>query len=135
MLSRLWRDEGATHILYPMMALVALTFAALLLIPYRRFKAGREGRVTAEVSLPNRNLINLLEMPVLFYVACLTAYVSHAVSGTLVGLAWAYVALRLAHSAVHLTYNKVVHRLTVYAASNAVLVVIWVRLFFSLIRG
>lgn len=88
MLSRLWRDEGATHILYPMMALVALTFAVLLLIPYRRFKAGREGRVTAEVSLPNRNLINLLEMPVLFY-----------------------------------------------AASNAVLVVIWVRLFLSLPRG
>lgn len=135
MLSRLWRDEGATHILYPMMALVALTFAVLLLIPYQRFKAGREGRVTAEVILPNRNLINLLEMPVLFYVACLTAYVTHAVSGTLVGLAWAYVALRLAHSAVHLTYNKGVHRLTIYAASNALLVVIWVRLFFSLIRG
>ena len=148
MLSRLWPNEGATHILYPMMALVALTFAVLLLIPYQRFKAGREGRVSAddfrfgessrvppEVSVPNRNLINLLEMPVLFYVACLTAYVTHAVSGTLVGLAWAYVALRLAHSAVHLTYNKVMHRLTLYAESNAVLVVIWVRLFLSLLRG
>lgn len=48
MLSRLWPQEGATHILYPMMALVALTFAVLLLIPYQRFKAGREGRVSAD---------------------------------------------------------------------------------------
>jgi hypothetical protein len=41
-------------------------------------------------------------------------------------LAWAYVALRIVHSAIHLTYNKVLHRLGVFALSNVVLVALWV---------
>lgn len=123
-----------------MAALVALTFVVLLLIPYQRFKAGRSGRVTADdfkygesqnvppdVSIPNRNLMNLLEIPMLFYVACLTLYVTKNVDAMSLLLAWSYFAFRVAHSAVHLTYNKVFHRLTVYAASNVILAIIWIR--------
>ncbi len=134
-------------ILYPMAALAALTFAVLLVIPYRRFKAGFGGRVTAEdfkygesanvppdVSIPNRNLMNLLEMPMLFYVACLALYVTRTVDGGSLALAWAFVALRTAHSLVHLTYNKVLHRLAVYAASNIVLAVIWIRLILAVAK-
>jgi hypothetical protein len=134
-----------TAILYPVAALAALTFAVLLLIPYARFKAAFQGRVTAkdfrfgesanvppDVALPNRNLINLLELPVLFYVACLIYYVTATVDALALYLAWAYVALRAAHSLVHLTYNNVFHRLTVYAASNVVLLVLWVRLVLAL---
>jgi hypothetical protein len=47
-------------------------------------------------------------------------------------LAWGYVALRAAHSVVHLTYNNVLHRLAVYGASNVVLLVLWVRLVLAL---
>ena len=128
-----------------MAALAALTFGVLLLIPFQRFRAAARGqvepgdfalgesdRVPADARLANRNLMNLLEMPVLFYVACITAYVGHAASASLVGLAWLYVALRVVHSLVHLSYNNVFHRLTVYAASNAVLAVLWIRLFTSL---
>ena len=135
------------RILLPMAALAALTFAVLLLIPYRRFKAGRQGQVRAEdfrygessrvppaVSLPNRNLMNLLEMPLLFYVACLTAYVTRSGGDGLVALAWAYVALRAAHSAIHVTYNRVYHRLAAYAASNVVLLAFWIALFRSLVQ-
>jgi hypothetical protein len=135
-------------ILFPMAALVALTFAVLLVIPYKRFKAGREGLVTArdfkygesanvppDVSIPNRNLMNLLEMPVLFYVACVTLYVTKRVDATLVGLAWIYVGTRVAHSAVHLTYNRVRDRLAAYVASNIVLAMIWLRLFHALLNG
>ena len=74
------------NILYPMTGLAALTFIVLLLIPYARFRAGGSGRVAiddfkfgesgdvpSDVSVPNRNLMSLLEMPVLFYVACLNA--------------------------------------------------------------
>jgi hypothetical protein len=129
-------------ILVPMIALVGLTFSVLLLIPYKRFKAGRIGRVMVDdfkfgesnnvppdVSIPNRNLMNLLEMPVLFYVACLTIYVTSNIDTVLLLLAWLYFALRVVHSIVHLTYNKVFHRLTVYAASNVILAIIWIRLF------
>lgn len=134
-----------TAIFYPVLALAALTFAVLLLIPYARFKAAFQGRVTAkdfrygesanvppDVTLPNRNLINLLELPVLFYVACIIFYVTNRVDGPALTLAWSYVVLRMAHSLVHLTYNNVFHRLAVYAASNVVLLVLWVRLALAL---
>ena len=43
-------------------------------------------------------------------------------------LAWGYFALRMLHSVVHLTYNKVVHRMTLFALSNAVLIIMWTRI-------
>jgi hypothetical protein len=127
-------------ILYPMVALAGLTFIVLLLIPAARFRAAARGQVTSrdfrygesasvpgEVSLPNRNLMNLLELPVLFYVVCLAFYVTATVDARALYLAWAYVALRALHSLIHLTYNKVFHRLVAYAASNVALIALWVR--------
>lgn len=128
-------------ILYPMAALVMLTFAVLLVIPYRRFKAafarqvvaddfkyGESKNVPPEVSIPNRNYMNLLEIPLLFYVACITLYVTKSVDTVSLYLAWSYFALRTFHSAVHLTYNKVLHRLALFALSNVVLAVLWIRI-------
>lgn len=135
----------STAIFQPMIVLVFWTFIVLLLIPRARFKAARARRVTAadfalgesenvppEVRLPNRNFMNLLEMPVLFYVACITVYALGKVDAWAVGLAWGYVALRVAHSLVHLTYNNVFHRLRVYAASVMVLMALWVRIALAL---
>ena len=47
-------------------------------------------------------------------------------------LAWLYVGLRIAHSVVHLTYNKVTHRMVPFAASVTVLVVMWIHLLLAL---
>src|SRR5438105_4586019 len=69
------------------------------------FRPGESPAVPAEVAVLNRNFMNLLEMPVLFYVVSLGFYVGHAVDGTALRLAWGYVALRLVHSAIHLTFN------------------------------
>jgi hypothetical protein len=134
-----------TAIFYPMVSLVLWTLAVLFMIPRQRFKAAREGRVKArdfaygesenvppEARIPNRNFMNLLEAPVLFYVACLTVYVIGKVDVWSVGLAWAYVVLRIAHSLVHLTYNNVFHRMRVYAASIFVLLALWIRILFAL---
>ncbi|MGH8456946.1 MAG: MAPEG family protein [Stenotrophobium sp.] len=136
-----------TAILFPMMALAAWTFIVLSLMPYRRFKAaskkqvvmddfkfGESGNVPPEVSIPNRNYMNLLELPVLFYVACLTLYVTKNLDSVVLYAAWVYVVLRVCHSLVHLTYNKVAHRLGFFAVSNAVLIVVWIRLFIALLR-
>ncbi|TMH33155.1 MAG: hypothetical protein E6H63_01185 [Betaproteobacteria bacterium] len=122
-----------------MVALAGLTFVVLLLIPIARFRAAWRGRVTAadfrygespnvpgQVSLPNRNLMNLLELPVLFYVVCLAFYVTGKLDAAALYLAWAYVGLRAAHSVIHLTYNNVFHRLSAFAASNVVLVALWI---------
>ena len=78
--------------------------------------------------------MNLLELPVLFYVVCLVFYVGAQPTPAAVWLAWAYVGLRALHSAVHLTYNHVLHRLYVFAASNAVLVALWVLAAARLVR-
>jgi hypothetical protein len=132
-------------ILLPMMSLAAWTFCVLLLIPVRRFRAafagqvnpgdfrfGESSRVPPAVSIPNRNYMNLLELPVLFYVVCLTLYVTVKADATAIYLAWGYVALRVCHSLVHLTYNHVIHRLTLFAVSNVVLIILWTRLFLAL---
>ena len=126
----------------PMGAMALLTFAVLLLIPLRRFRAGFAGevgtedfkfgespRVPGHVAIPNRNYMNLLELPMLFYVAGLMYYVAGKVDGRVLAIAWAYVALRAVHSVIHTTYNDVRHRLTVFAISNVVLGVFWVQFF------
>ena len=69
--------------------------------------------------------MNLLELPLLFYVAMLLAQITATGSPLLVGLAWAYVALRVVHSLIHITYNDVLHRFLAFAASNFVLLGIW----------
>ena len=134
-----------TAILWPMGVLVALVFVVQLQIPVRRFRAGAAKRVTAadfrygesatvpgDVSIPNRNYINLFEAPVLFYIACLTLYVTSHVDGIALAMAWLYVALRIAHSVVHLTYNKLAHRGMLFALSNVVLASLWIRFFATL---
>ncbi len=132
-------------ILLPVFALVGLTFSVLLTIPIARIAAVRKGRATisdfklgesaqvpAETQLFNRNYMNLLELPVLFYVLCLSMYVTGKVDAVSVSIAWIYVALRCVHSLIHLTYNQVVHRLVAFAASNFVLAGLWLRFFLTL---
>jgi hypothetical protein len=114
------------------------TFAVLLLIPFQRFRAGFAGKVTTDdfkygesanvpghVSIPNRAMMNLLELPVLFYVVCLMFFVTNRVDMMVVQVAWVYVGFRLAQTLIHITYNNVVHRLTMFAISNFVLVSLW----------
>ena len=126
-------------IFYPVAALAGLTFAVLLLVPIARIRAARSGRVRVrdfkfgesadvpgDVALPNRNFMNLLEMPLLFYVVCISFHVTGKVDGAALALAWTYVALRALHSFIHLAYNRVLHRLAAYAASTVVLLALWI---------
>jgi hypothetical protein len=62
---------------------------------------------------------------VLFYAAVLTIYAAELTSPLYVTLAWVYVVLRLVHSAIHCTYNKVMHRLSVFMAAFLALSLIW----------
>ena len=129
-------------ILYPMFALAAWTLLVLLLIPVARarsgrrreividdFKYGESAAVPPRVVIPNRNYMNLLELPMLFYVVCLLLMMTAGASNLAVALAWAYVALRVVHSLIHLTYNHVIHRLAVFALSNTALVGLWLLAF------
>ena len=71
------------------------------------------------------NFRNLFELPVLFYLALVIATLTAQVTVATLGLAWAFVALRYAHSYIHCTYNKVMHRFQVYLFGGLVLWALW----------
>ncbi|MEA2864760.1 MAG: hypothetical protein QOC84_2716 [Bradyrhizobium sp.] len=130
------------RIFLPIGALAFLTFLVLVQVPIRRFAAARAGSVKAadflfgesaavpgHVSIPNRNYMNLLELPVLFYVAALMYEIAGKVDLLVLTLAWCYVGCRAVHSLIHLTYNHVFHRLAAFTASNFVLLFFWILFF------
>jgi hypothetical protein len=80
------------------------------------------------------NFRNLFELPVLFYLALVVAAQTANVNVLTLSLAWAFVALRIAHSAIHCTYNKVYHRFYVYFFGGAVLWVFWAVIAYGLLR-
>jgi hypothetical protein len=123
-------------------ALAALTFIVLSFVPFHRFRAAFAGQVTSAdfrygesdrvpgpVSIPNRNYMNLLELPMLFYIVAILFFVTSQVDIPALVIAWLYVVLRALHSLVHLTYNNVMHRLAMFASSNFVLLALWVWFF------
>jgi hypothetical protein len=137
---------GAEAIFGPVCVLVLWTAIVILLTGWRRVLAVRAGRVSArafalgespevppDVAVANRNFMNLLEMPVLFYVGCLACYVTHRVGTGALVLAWVYVALRIGHSVIHLGPNRILPRLALFAASNFVLLALWVRFMATLV--
>lgn len=134
-------------IFLPVAALAIWTLLVLLLLPVRRFRAvaqkkatpadfryGESATIPGDVAIPNRAWMNLLEAPVLFYLACLIIFSLHATTQALVMLGWAYVGLRIIHTLIHVTYNHVLHRLTVFALSNVVLVTIWFQVIAALLQ-
>jgi len=127
-----------TAIFGPVFALAAWTIAVLVRVAFvciggatrgdvspGDFHLGESAAVPPAIALPNRAYMNLLELPLLFYVVCVIAYVTATTTNTVLALAWLYVALRVVHTLIHLLYNNVLHRLIAFAASNFVLVGIW----------
>jgi hypothetical protein len=126
----------------PMGALALLTLFVLTFVPLRRFQSGFAGKTSADdykfgesarvpgsVAIPNRNYMSLLEGPLLFYVASLMYFVAGRVDQTVLAIAWTYVALRFIHSAIHMTYNKVMHRIVPFALSSFLLTGYWIWFF------
>lgn len=133
--------QKPTAIFLPALALMLWTLLVLVQVPIRRFEAffrrrvrakdfavGESQDVPADVALPNRIFVNLVEVPVLFYALVGIAFASQQVDAVSVGMAWTYVALRLVHSLIYFTYNHVVHRFAVFASSNLVLLAMIVHL-------
>ncbi len=81
---------------------------------------------TARFAAENYN--HQFEAPVLFYAMCIGAMVAGIGSETTLGLAWIYVGLRVVHSIIHITYNRVMHRFTVFSLSSSILIALFVNL-------
>jgi hypothetical protein len=84
-------------------------------------------QLPAQVRWKADNYNNLLEQPTIFYAVSLTLAFLNAGSGLSAGLAWTYVALRIAHSLVQALVNNVMVRFALFAAASLVLLVMTVR--------
>jgi hypothetical protein len=130
--------SDAGPILHPVFAMVLLTIVVGIVMFRRRVAEMRERKIHPQAVASASQMMtqltrtgaadnfrNLFETPVLFYVAALTIYAAQLTSPLYIALAWLYVALQVVHSAIHCSYNKVMHRLQAFIASFAVLWVIW----------
>lgn len=120
----------------PVFAMFLLTFVVWLFMYVRRIRfitgsgltpeqlavPGELARVSpAVVSNPSDNLKNLFEIPVLFYALALVLFVTGQVDAVYLVAAWAFVAFRALHSAVHCTVNVVMVRFYLYLGSTLAL--------------
>ena len=125
-------------IIYPVFCLVMLTFFMMAatgitrLISVRRRQVHPRYYVLMSGDTPpdyvqkvGRNMANLLEVPVLFYLLAVLVILFEINNQLLVDLAWLYVALRLVHSIIHISYNNVPHRLIVFVLSVVTLMIMW----------
>jgi hypothetical protein len=135
-------------IFLPALAMVALTFVVLMVMFRRRVAQMKRDRIhpqkvsTSQEAAalysdvaPADNFRNLFEMPVLFYMALVIAALTVQVTPLVLGLAWTYVAARVVHSAIHCTYNKVMHRFRAFVLSVFALLALWALLGYGLIAG
>lgn len=127
-------------IIYPVFCLVILTFFMIAatgisrLISVRRRQVHPRYYVLMSGDTPpdyvqkiGRNMANLLEVPVLFYLLAVLVILFQINSELLVDLAWLYVALRLIHSIIHISYNNVPLRLIVFVLSVVTLMIMWLQ--------
>jgi hypothetical protein len=70
------------------------------------------------VSNPSDNLKNLFEIPVIFYALALYLFATGQVDTVYVDAGWVFFALRVLHSAVHCTFNRVMLRFYLYLGAT-----------------
>lgn len=128
--------------------MVLLTFLVgirLFAVRVWEMKAQRVHPQTASTSLQMANKLknvqaadnfkNLFEVPVLFYALCAVALAVSHIPAWLAFGAWLFVVLRVAHSLIHCTYNKVMHRFLAFMLGFIVVVALWVGLLVTLPRN
>ena len=128
-------------ILFPLFGMAAITFLTVLRLGYLRFRAASRREVDLRyyrvyqgdgepeaIAATSRHLVNLFELPVLFYVVVVVIFVTGVSSTSLVALAWTYVAVRAIHTWIHLGSNVVIWRFRVFVLSTAVLITMWIML-------
>lgn len=130
-----------TQIIYPMFALVVLTFAVGLSLGISRLISAKKGKVNRKyfklfsgyeapdnIVKLSRNFSNLLEAPILFYTLGALVVALDINSSIILGSAWCFVALRLAHSIIHITYNNTTHRFLAFLVSSLFILIMWIEL-------
>lgn len=124
--------------LYPLFAMIFLTFIVMLTAFITRIKAVRAGEMKLDyfqlfqgvsgserVAVTTRHYANIFEVPVLFYTASVLAIALKIDCNVLPIVAWCFVAFRCIHTFIHLTYNKVSHRVLAFMGGNICVFTMW----------
>ena len=126
------------RLIYPMFAMVVLTFIVLIQLFRTRTRSVTSGAVKASfyktfqgdaepeaAQKLTRHFANLFEAPTLYYVACLAGLTMHVTDLAFLIMAWAYVLARLIHAYIHIGKNKIYPRIYAYFSSWIILLVMW----------
>ena len=128
--------------LYPVLALVVWTLVMWLWMYATRIPAMQKAQINpddarhpgtyvdkmpANVRSVADNYNHLHEQPVVFYALAIYSHLVGVADPLNVGLAWAYVILRVAHSIFQATVNFVPVRFVLFSLSSVVLIVMAVR--------
>ena len=132
-------------ILFPAIAMFALTFGCILTLGLARFRAIHDSKVKISfyrtydegtqpkrLHLLARHVQNHFEVPPLFYAAVILLYVTESVSILALVLAWLFVVVRILHSYIHLGSNNVSQRFFTFGSSLSCLLGLWVALAVSI---
>ncbi|MCB1644440.1 MAG: MAPEG family protein [Pseudomonadales bacterium] len=123
-------------LLHPMLGLICWTFVIWLWMYATRIPAMQAANIDPDEAtrpgsldgLPDKvrfiadNYNHLHEQPTVFYALITYTFLVGNTTDVTVSLAWSYVVLRVVHSLVQCTVNKVLVRFAVFAASSLVLI-------------
>lgn len=135
----------ANNLLAPAAILILWTLIVLLWVAATRFPAlsksgvdlksappGGRGRdieqiLPPQVNWKSHNYTHLVEQPTLFYAVIAILHLAGAVTPLTVGLAWAYVGLRIVHSLWQSLVNRIPVRMLLFFASTVCLIILTVK--------
>jgi hypothetical protein len=127
---------GTTAFLTPVLVLIAWTLVMWVWMYATRIPAMQragiqpqeaahpgtwQDRMPARVRSVADNYNHLHEQPTIFYALMFFAALTGGADGTALLLAWGYVGIRMVHSLVQATINRVTLRFTVFALGSLVL--------------
>jgi hypothetical protein len=127
-------------VLLPVLVQVALTIALLFWTAMSRTGSIKRGETKVrDIALGQQNwpdqpakvansYNSQFQLPMLFYVVVLWAWLTRNTDYVFVVLEWLFVLLRIGHAYVHVTSNHVPTRFQVFAAGLLVLIIMWVYL-------
>jgi hypothetical protein len=86
--------------------------------------ANLEGVLPDRVNWKSHNYTHLMEQPTIFYATVIILGVVGAGEGINLTLAWAYVLLRITHSIVQATWNRVAVRFAIFCLATTALLLL-----------
>ena len=135
-------------ILAPIVILVAWTLVMWVWMYATRIPAMRKAGTSLDPTLPREQTVgalppqvrwkadnynHLMEQPTVFYAVAIALAIGGMGGGLNAQLAWAYVALRILHSLIQATVNRVMWRFGIFALASLALLALCIHAFMGFV--